>query len=230
MPQRALWPPCLTLNFHRLAPPGSADLADPYTLPVPAFATLCAGIRQATAAGRRIAVTFDDGFASDLAFAAPLLREHGIADAQFFIVAGWIGRPGHLDTAGLHALAEAGFGLGTHGHAHADYAALPAPAIRADLAAAIAAMDAVGLPRRALAIPFGRYDRTALRVIAGFGFEAVYNSDGGLSLPARRLRPRLTVTQRTDPGALAARLQAPPRPHRLLPPLLREWRKRARSH
>src|SRR4051812_17342126 len=44
---------------------------------------------------RAVAITFDDGCETDLLVAAPLLRERGFG-ATFYVVPGFLGRPGFL--------------------------------------------------------------------------------------------------------------------------------------
>src|SRR5262245_39808979 len=75
----------------------------------------------------QLALTFDDGLASVLAHAAPVLRHHGIP-ATMFVVTGWAdGQPpsgqGHLvlDWRGVGALREAGLRVASHDGAHADF-------------------------------------------------------------------------------------------------------------
>src|SRR5690349_14122288 len=55
-----------------------------------------------------VAITFDDGCATDLLRAAPLLQERGFG-ATFYVVAGFVGRPGFLTGPQVRDLAELGF-------------------------------------------------------------------------------------------------------------------------
>ena len=72
----------------------------------------------ACAEGREdVAITFDDGNASDLEHALPALRERGLR-ATFFVVAGRLGTPRFLDERGVRALAAAGMEIGCHGMSH----------------------------------------------------------------------------------------------------------------
>jgi peptidoglycan/xylan/chitin deacetylase (PgdA/CDA1 family) len=79
----------------------------------------------------RLALTFDDGIASVLTNAVPVLRHHGIP-ATAFIVTGWADgghRFGHeyvLDWPGVRALRDAGIAIASHSVSHPDFGQLPA--------------------------------------------------------------------------------------------------------
>lgn len=64
-----------------------------------------------------VVLTFDDGHASHLKYAAPCLKENqwpGI----FFVSAGLVGRKGQMDWADLRGLLGEGFEIGSHGLRH----------------------------------------------------------------------------------------------------------------
>ncbi len=125
---------------------------------------------------RAVAITFDDGCASAVRVAAPMLAERG-QKATFFCVAGYLGRtnewptqPGwvpRLALAGASELADvaaAGFEVGAHGFEHA-------PLDRADLALARQELEgakdaietSVGAAVRSFAYPYGLLPSTAAR-------------------------------------------------------------------
>src|ERR1700730_5712458 len=64
-----------------------------------------------------VGITFDDGSETDLISAAPLLNEVGF-NATFYIIVGWLGRPGYLSLAQLRELADSGFEIGCHSMNH----------------------------------------------------------------------------------------------------------------
>ena len=78
----------------------------------------------------QLALTFDDGLASLLANALPVLRHHGIP-ATAFVVTGWAGgavpdsyRPLVLDWRGVRALQEGGMTVASHSVTHPDFGRL----------------------------------------------------------------------------------------------------------
>lgn len=66
---------------------------------------------------RNVIISFDDGHASDVSIALPLLQEYGFA-AEFFFTTDWIGQPGYVDEEGIRTLHSAGMGVGSHGVSH----------------------------------------------------------------------------------------------------------------
>ena len=87
----------------------------------------------------QLAVTFDDGLASVLANAAPVLRHHGIP-ATMFVVTGWAdGQPPRgqehlvLDWRGVSALRKAGLSLASHSVTHPDFGQLEPGEARREL-------------------------------------------------------------------------------------------------
>ncbi len=66
---------------------------------------------------RRIVISFDDGHASDVGIALPLLEKFGFT-AEFFFTTDWIGKPSYVDEDGIRALHRAGMGVGSHGVSH----------------------------------------------------------------------------------------------------------------
>lgn len=66
---------------------------------------------------RRVIISFDDGHASDVDIALPLLQEYGFT-AEFFFTTEWINTPNYVNDSGIRALHRAGMGVGSHGVSH----------------------------------------------------------------------------------------------------------------
>jgi peptidoglycan/xylan/chitin deacetylase (PgdA/CDA1 family) len=110
---------------------------------------------------RPVLVTIDDGAASTIEVAAPILRRHAIP-AVAFITAGRLGKTVHgeperfLDRDEVRSLATYGLTVGSHAFDHVSLAGLPAAAARYQLAASRELLeDLLGLAVDALAYPFG---------------------------------------------------------------------------
>jgi peptidoglycan/xylan/chitin deacetylase (PgdA/CDA1 family) len=192
----------LQLTFHGLgdAPAGTpSEEARRWVDPERADA-----IMALVSARSDVAVTFDDGLASDLDVALPLLRRHRLR-ASFFVVAGLIGAPGHLDADGVRQLRAEGMEVGNHGMRHRSWRGLDDAGLREELVQARRSIEeTLGTQVRAAACPFSRYDGRVLRALRRAGYQRVMTSDGGRSDPRAWLQPRNTVLREHEPGQVAA--------------------------
>jgi peptidoglycan/xylan/chitin deacetylase (PgdA/CDA1 family) len=149
-----------------------------------------------------VAITFDDGNASDVEQALPALHTRGLR-ATFFVVAGRLGTPGFLDEDGLRALAAAGMEIGCHGMHHRAWRGLEERALHEELVEGRAILERV-VDRQVAraACPFGAYDRRVLNTLRRSGYQHVYTSDRGTSRPDDFLQPRNSVGPNDGPGLL----------------------------
>ena len=66
---------------------------------------------------KQFALTFDDGCATDLGSAAPILKTLGF-NATFYVTVGFLGKAGYMTEAQVRELGEAGFEIGCHSMTH----------------------------------------------------------------------------------------------------------------
>lgn len=66
---------------------------------------------------KQVVITFDDGCETDLIAAAPILKEYNF-NATFYVVAGFLGKPGYLSERQLQELSNLGFEIGSHSMTH----------------------------------------------------------------------------------------------------------------
>lgn len=187
------------LNFHGLGQPARAlePGEAPYWVEQDIFAQTLA-LAASVKARVETHITFDDGNASDLEIAAPLLAEHGMR-AQFFVLSDRIGQAGSLSAEGIVALQNAGHSIGNHGAAHVDWKALDAAGQTREMDEARDVISGViGQPVTSAAIPFGRYNAGVLRALKARGYTHIYSSDGGAwrtdRAPIARTSPRSDMT------------------------------------
>lgn len=195
------------LNFHGLGTPPAGIGRDEarYWLPRPQFAEIADEIvaLAAQSGSRPIALTFDDGNASDLQYAAPMLAERGLT-AAFYVCAGRLGHPGYLDGADLRELVGMGMEIGSHGMDHVDWRRLSGDGLQREIIDARATLaDVTGHRIESAGIPFGSYDRRVVAALKEAGFARVLTSDGGLAGDTAWLRPRNTITASWVVGGLA---------------------------
>lgn len=156
-----------------------------------------------------VSITFDDGNASDVAIALPLLRKHGLT-ATFFVLANRLNQPGSLSSADLKHLVDSGMRVGSHGLAHRPWRTVNDTELRGELVDAAEAIAAVtGQPVREVACPFGNYDRRVLRAIRRYGFDHVYTVDGGSARSGAWLQSRFSVHSHHTAADIERRIQSP---------------------
>jgi peptidoglycan/xylan/chitin deacetylase (PgdA/CDA1 family) len=130
---------------------------------------------------RRVALTFDDGAATDRWLAAPLLREHGFG-ATFYVVAGWLGRRGQASAAELRELAGMGFEIGSHSMTHPRLTDLDAAALGHEIAGSKDLLEQrLGTAVHHFACPGGRVSRAVVRAAKEAGYRSLATSVAGLN-------------------------------------------------
>lgn len=154
-----------------------------------------------------VAISFDDGNASDVEIGLPALRERGLR-AQFFVLAGRIGRPGSVTSADIVELRRRGMTIGSHGMDHVPWVSLPPATLRREL---VDARDLIarasGAPVHDAALPKGRYDRRVLRALKDAGYAHVYSSDRRRATQGAWLQPRYSVRSDDTLEAIASMLE-----------------------
>jgi len=176
-----------------------------------AFATPAAVLAEP--ARKQLALTFDDGAASVLTHAAPVLRHHGVP-ATAFVVTGWAdgghpdGAADVLDWAGLAQLEAAGVTLASHSVTHPDFGRLGAGETQRELAGSRRRMEQVlGRPVDEFAIPFGQsrnWTAAAGRAAADAGYTTVYAQAVDTRPPGTV--PRTFITRIDRPAVFRAAL------------------------
>jgi peptidoglycan/xylan/chitin deacetylase (PgdA/CDA1 family) len=164
------------------------------------YRSVLAGDRAAPVEGRRVAITFDDGDASNLEVALPLLRERGMV-ATFFVTSGFVDQPGMLTTAQLRALADAGMAIGAHGRSHAFLEDLDEATLATELRESRDVLAAAtGRTVDAMALPGGRGGERERIAARATGYRHLFGSVPG---PNRRSDgddwlQRIAVTRTTS--------------------------------
>lgn len=172
-----------------------------------------------TWSGRTAVITFDDGYADNLA-ACDELRKRGLR-ASWFIVTGSIGetpkwtaegRPrGRLLNAGeLREMHASGMEIGSHTVNHVRLPELDDAQLAAELADSKTTLeDMVGAAVTSFAYPYGAWDARCAGAVARAGYAAACTTRTGWALRDRdpyRIR-RLTVFNHDTAGSFARKLQ-----------------------
>jgi peptidoglycan/xylan/chitin deacetylase (PgdA/CDA1 family) len=190
------------LCFHGIGTPGRALEVDEerYWVDVDQFDEILALAHRYPF----LRVTFDDGNASDVEHALPLLLHHGLT-ATFFVCAERLDQPGSLSSADVRELVRAGMTIGSHGLAHRPWRTVDDDDLRAEMNAAQTIADVAGVPVLQAACPFGSYDRRVLRALRCHGFSRVYTVDEGHARANAWLQSRYTIRSWDSPADIERR-------------------------
>ncbi len=156
-----------------------------------------------------VRITFDDGNASDAAYALPALRERGLT-AEFFIIAGRLGKPGSLGRDDTRGLVRDGMAVGSHGMHHRPWRNLNDDALRIELEDAPRMLEGIlGRRVRTASLPFGSYDRRVLAAVRRSGIARAYTVDRAPAFNDAWLQARYTITRNDSPQSLERLLRRP---------------------
>jgi len=144
---------------------------------------------------RAVHITFDDGFASVLDHAAPLLRELGLPATMFAVSSrlggtnDWMVERGYperplLSVEGLHLLREYGFSIGSHTRSHARLTDLDRETAQDEIAGSKAELeDRLGTEVSYFAYPYGKEDPATRDLVVGAGYLAACSTRSGFNRP-----------------------------------------------
>lgn len=135
---------------------------------------------------KSVVITFDDGRASVLTLAKPLLDKYGYG-ATVFPIVGSVGGKDNLDWEQLKQLGAAGFEIGSHTVSHVNLTRRGDTStqahqdrVREELQDSFSTLqDKLGRPPIALAYPFGNYDTFTMRAAKDAGYQLAFSIDPG---------------------------------------------------
>ncbi|HSC90998.1 MAG TPA: polysaccharide deacetylase family protein [Gaiellaceae bacterium] len=232
----------LVLCYHAVSERWPAELAvTPAALDEQLRSLLARGYRFATfheavsapPTGRVVAVTFDDGYRSVLDAAFPVLSGLGVPATVFvctdFVdrggamswrgISDWAGGPyaselAALSWAELRTLGAAGWEVGSHTRTHPFLTALADGPLEDELVGSRARCEeALGVPCRSLAYPYGDFDARVVERAAAAGYTAACALPTRASAAAPLAWPRAGVYRRD--GRVSFRLKTSPTLRRL---------------
>jgi peptidoglycan/xylan/chitin deacetylase (PgdA/CDA1 family) len=189
------------------------DLIEEAGLPVLPFEAIAAAATEGRPLpAKGVALTFDDGYATDHAVALPALARRG-QRAAFFVTPAWVGTPGHLTWSEVKELLRAGMTVGAHGFDHALLSFLPEPEIVRQLKDARRVLtDHLGRSPEALSLPGGASSPVVLAAARAEGFRVVLGSLPQPFGPGRSFEavPRFAVKGGTSSRSFRALVEQKP--------------------
>jgi peptidoglycan/xylan/chitin deacetylase (PgdA/CDA1 family) len=135
---------------------------------------------------RKLAVTFDDGYAHLHDTLPPLMQEFDFKPTVF-VPTGWIGKGNHwdyssrlrvephLDRSGIKELASLGVEFGSHGHSHRNLTRMDNTELEQELLLSKEILEEItGAPVCSISYPFGGSDRRVIEAALRAGFTHGY--------------------------------------------------------
>lgn len=194
-----LWPTRTMFAYHEVLPGGPLSRYSVSTARFEEHLKLFRELGQRPSGAPRI--SFDDGHASNVLHAAPLLHRYKIS-ATFFVTVGFIAnREGFMGWPDVCSLLAAGHAIGAHGWSHRFLTECSDAELVHELTDAKACLeDRIGRAVTELSLPGGRYDERVLISAAKAGYRMVYSSEpwaqlvitGSLRLEGRAMVKRDT--------------------------------------
>jgi len=133
---------------------------------------------------KTVVLTFDDGHASNVSLALPVLKRYGF-HAHFFITTGWLGTGHYLKVEELKTLKGAGMSIGSHGMSHAFLECLERSMLERELLASKETLrNITGGEIETLSAPGGRVGTRTERAALSAGYRLLFTSRPGLWRPA----------------------------------------------
>jgi peptidoglycan/xylan/chitin deacetylase (PgdA/CDA1 family) len=144
-----------------------------------------------------VALTFDDGHASNAAATEDITRNGGRAD--FFVNPSTIGRANHLSWSELRQMASSGMSIQSHGYTHRYLDALSRPEVESELIDSKKEIEhRLGQPVLLFAPAGGRMPKHFMELARSAGYTAVCASQpGGWTHGGNRAIPRFAVLAST---------------------------------
>ena len=173
--------------------------------------------------GSVVALTFDDGYADNLEYAAPTLREFGFT-ATCFVVSGCLGQHNVWDAEALRvrkptmtasqvrAWVAEGFEVGSHPRSHPRLDTLPDEFLEEEIAGSRADLERIaGVQPECFCYPYGAFNASVARQVEAAGYRAAVTTERGLALAGdnRFLLPRVAVSGRRGLFKFALRATTP---------------------
>ncbi len=152
---------------------------------------------------KSVVLTFDDGYADAASAALPLLEEYD-ATATFYIVTGFVGKPGYLTWNEVRQLHDSGMEIGSHSLNHPDLAARDPEVAREEIEQSRKILSRkIGVPVRSFSYPIGSYTPEVAELVREAGYTNAVTTYPGSSLQLMFELPRRRILGGESVEALA---------------------------
>ena len=139
------------------------------------------GLDENNSDSKTVVITFDDGCETDLLVAGPLLKQLGFS-ATFYVVSGFLNKPGYLSNSQLRELAGLGHEIGSHSITHRYLRQLDNSELKSEIQDSKTQLEEIlGQPVEHFSCPGGRWDARVSPLAIAAGYKSVSTSEIGLN-------------------------------------------------
>lgn len=147
---------------------------------------------------RQVAISFDDGHASDYEIALPILLQAGCR-ATFFVNTGTVMTDNYLTWSQIDEMQRLGMSFQSHGHQHLSLPRLSEAELRRQLVLSKHVLEErLGRAVNLIAAPYGEYDRRVVRAAMDVGYNGVCTTHSWAASPQEPLLHRICIYQHTS--------------------------------
>lgn len=215
------------LNYHGLFSSDAGEQQNHFSVSQEAFAShlerikrdafavcllseLCGPPDGFAARYKALAITFDDGRASDYEIAFPLLMQAGFG-GDFFINTATVAQNGHLTWAQMKEMNRSGMSFQSHGHEHVDHSRLSRAELKRQLQESKREIeDHLGSEVQFFAPPYGEWNRGVADIARELGYRAICTTAGQLASQGAEVIDRICIARETTPKQISAILARDP--------------------
>jgi peptidoglycan/xylan/chitin deacetylase (PgdA/CDA1 family) len=160
-----------------------------------------------------VAITFDDGLASDYETSVPTLVEQGLC-ADFFINTARVGSAGYVTWDQLREMTASNMGIHSHSHDHVALSRLSRESLENQLRCSKQMLeDRLGTVVGFLAVPYGFVNQRVVDVALALGYRAVCDSFNWPARTGARQIHRVAIHANTSMQEFTRLLSGNPAPY-----------------
>ncbi|MBI5876765.1 MAG: polysaccharide deacetylase family protein [Chloroflexi bacterium] len=160
---------------------------------------------------RPIVFTFDDGYADAYVNAMPILKKYNFT-GTFYVITGFVGRPGYLTWAQIGEMAKEGMDIQSHSVTHIPLKGKSADVLRRELGDSKRTLERmIGQPVNFICYPSGQYDELTMVIAQEVGYLSATTTHAGVwENDAQPFEwPRIRIHGHDQLGTILKRLKFP---------------------
>lgn len=129
--------------------------------------------------GKRVVLTFDDGYKDLASFVLPTLKEYGFRGVAFIIVDD-VGKPGYVTWNDIKALRDQGWEIGSHSLTHPDLKIASDETTKKQIVESKKILeDKLSIKVEFFCYPAGKYNPTTITILKAAGYIGAVTIDSG---------------------------------------------------